>query len=104
MKIPTTLVIEVIALIFAAGITFGAIRSQGVAIENHTVALKVLTTKVSEHESILATNRTEHKYIIKQLDIISEKLDPIIEIAIRGNVHMANDTKHGVHDASKATD
>jgi hypothetical protein len=36
----------------------------------------------------------------KTLDELVEKIDPIVEVAIRGNEHMADDTTKGAHTRS----
>jgi hypothetical protein len=86
-ELPLRLYIEVASLIFAAGITYSAIS-------RNTAAIETLQVKVARHDSILAQNVTEHKYIIKTLDTLVERLDPIVEIAIRGNEHMMDGSKH----------
>ena len=96
-ELPLRLYIEVASLIFAAGITYSAITANKAAIEGNTMMIRTMNVKVSSHDAVLAQNVTEHKYIIKQLDGLVDKLDPIIEIAIRGNEHMADDGRSGPH-------
>ena len=93
-ELPLRLYIEIASLIFAAGITYSAITTNAAAINKNTIVIEAIERKVSEHDAILAQNVTEHKYIIKQLDSIDAKLEPIVEIAIRGNSHMGDASKH----------
>jgi hypothetical protein len=41
-----------------------------------------MSEKLSDHASILAQNTTEHRYMIKTLDELVEKIDPIVEVAM----------------------
>ena len=94
MKLSAAMIGQLIAFIFACGMTYSAIRTQGVIIEQHTIVLQAMEIRLDASEVNQSSNQVEHKYIIKQLDGIDAKLDPIIEIAIRGNSHMANIKLH----------
>lgn len=93
-ELPLRLFIEIAALIFAAGITYSAITTNRASISANAIAIQILQSQLSDHSSILAQNVTEHKYIIKALDGLVEKIEPIVEVAVRGNEHMADDDKH----------
>jgi hypothetical protein len=98
--IPLRIYIELAGLIFAAGVTYSAIQSNKSAIDTNSLLIRQMSEKLSDHDAILAQNVTEHHYMIKTLDELVEKLDPIVEVAIRGNEHMADDTSKGAHTRS----
>jgi hypothetical protein len=88
LNISSALIAQGIAFVLACGVTISTVRTQGAVLEQHAVVLQHIEQRLDDHDTQQASNTMEHKYIIKQLDNIDAKLDPIIEIAIRGNEHM----------------
>jgi type VI protein secretion system component VasK len=86
--------VEIGVFVFACGMAYYQFQANAAMLKEHTAQLKALEKRMNQYDTNNALNLNDHSNIKEQLERIEKKLDPIIEIAVRGNEHMSNKEIH----------